>query len=350
MALTNPTITFPNGGEIIDGLTTIKWTDSPILDTVYDLLNSKEVRSQPINSNKRAFAQSFITDSNGATHLKTTLMVYSVNTAGTVNANIYSDNNNQPGNLLYQGSTDITNGSTSFTVDVDCNLSPNTIYWMVYEVLSGSAYYIISLTSDSYPNSTSGYRTLSWSIPYFTYNAMSNIILSTPNTSQYEIQLSIDDGNNWNNIVALTNPNILTYDYDFTNEPASTNALIRVRSYDGTNYSDWDQSDTPFTISHGPTTPPTVTIISIDHYKISDETGINQSHIKFTFDQDVTQWTVNVLGVDETTGTVADSGGAVNANTEITAIIDWNELYQEGDNKVNIYGCNISGLWTPYES
>ncbi|QJT70413.1 hypothetical protein [Microcystis phage MaeS] len=44
-----------------------------------------------------------------------------------------------------------------------------------------------------------------------------------------------------------------------------------------------------------------------------------------------------------------ESGGAVVAGAEITAQIDWTELYQEGDNRVNIYGQNTDGIWTPYE-
>ena len=38
------------------------------------------------------------------------------------------------------------------------------------------------------------------------------------------------------------------------------------------------------------------------------------------------------------------------ANTELTAIIDGNELQREGVNKVNIYGKDESGNWTPYEA
>lgn len=102
------------------------------------------------------------------------------------------------------------------------------------------------------------------------------------------------------------------------------------------------------TISGSPSTVPlNITIISIDHTKISDEIGINESRIVFTFDQDVTNWTVNVLGASHDTGTIADSGGSVSANTQITAIISWTELYQEGENRVNIYGQNNIG-WTPY--
>lgn len=91
--------------------------------------------------------------------------------------------------------------------------------------------------------------------------------------------------------------------------------------------------------------PPKPTITLVSKSKISDEPNMDRSYITFKFNEDVTQWTVNVLGVSHDTGFVADSGGAVTANTEITAEIDWTELQQEGQNKVSIYGKNNAG-WT----
>lgn len=105
---------------------------------------------------------------------------------------------------------------------------------------------------------------------------------------------------------------------------------------------------TPSVPPQTPTAPPLPTVISVSRGKISDETGVNSAVIRFKFDTDVTQWSVNVMGVSSDTGTIADSGGNVTAGTEITASIEWNELYQEGQNKVNIYGLNSFG-WTPYE-
>ncbi|MBO0962391.1 hypothetical protein J1P26_22065 [Neobacillus sp. MM2021_6] len=97
-------------------------------------------------------------------------------------------------------------------------------------------------------------------------------------------------------------------------------------------------------------TPPAVTIVSTSRSKLSDEVGMNQSIITFKFDQDVTEWRVRVLGIDPNTGTLADSGGAVAANTNITASVEWNELYQEGQNRINIYGKGKDGSWTAYSS
>lgn len=99
--------------------------------------------------------------------------------------------------------------------------------------------------------------------------------------------------------------------------------------------------------SSTPTTPPTVTIVSVDHYKISNQSGINQSDLIFRFDTDVISWTVNVIGTSPTTGTIVASGGSVVSGTNISVIIPYNDMYQEGSNQINIYGQNTIG-WTPY--
>jgi hypothetical protein len=94
---------------------------------------------------------------------------------------------------------------------------------------------------------------------------------------------------------------------------------------------------------------PIVTIVSVSVTKISDETGKNACNVTFSFDQDIVEYTVNVLGTSHDSGTVADSAVSnVTANTEITAEIDYTELYQEGNDQVNIYGKNASGTWSSY--
>jgi hypothetical protein len=96
-----------------------------------------------------------------------------------------------------------------------------------------------------------------------------------------------------------------------------------------------------------PQEAPKPTVLNISRNTISDEPNMDRATVTFTFDQDVTEWKVNVLGSSHDTGTIADSGGAVTQGTEITAEIDYTELYQEGQNRINIYGKN--GEWTPYE-
>lgn len=100
--------------------------------------------------------------------------------------------------------------------------------------------------------------------------------------------------------------------------------------------------------------PPSVTIVNIDaptpNNKMSDEPNMDRATITFKFDKDVTEWRVRTVGSDHETGTLADSGGAVAANTNIIAEVDWTELYQEGQNRINIYGKGIDGQWTAYNS
>lgn len=101
------------------------------------------------------------------------------------------------------------------------------------------------------------------------------------------------------------------------------------------------------TVSSSPTIPPNVTIVSVDHYKISNQSGIDKSDIVFKFDSDVTSWTVNVIGTSYNSGTVVASGGTVTLGSNVSVSIPWNDMYQEGNNQINIYGQNSIG-WTPY--
>lgn len=121
-----------------------------------------------------------------------------------------------------------------------------------------------------------------------------------------------------------------------------------------------------------PLTTPKVTIVSVSRTKISDEEGVDRVNITFNFDVNTLQYRVNVNGVDHTTGTIAHSGGGkkvsemssmtvgnlstqtiqqisiIVAGYNIVAEVDWTELYQQGENRVNIYGRGTNGAWTEY--
>lgn len=100
-----------------------------------------------------------------------------------------------------------------------------------------------------------------------------------------------------------------------------------------------------------PSSPPAVTIISVDKTKISDEIGMNKAIVKFKFDKDIVEYTVRVGGTSQTSGVNAQSAVTnISANTEITAEIDNTELAQEGNNRINIYGKDANGVWTQYNS
>jgi len=119
-------------------------------------------------------------------------------------------------------------------------------------------------------------------------------------------------------------------------------------------------------------TAPNVTIKNVTSTKISDETGKDISEVTFSFDQPTIEWTVNVLGTAHGTGTVAeydsrtvdemikysvdemlsftvDESKQFDSNVDLIAEIDHTELYQEGDNRVNIYGKNQSNEWSSYK-
>ncbi|MEJ8546633.1 hypothetical protein [Brevibacillus borstelensis] len=97
-----------------------------------------------------------------------------------------------------------------------------------------------------------------------TWNALHTITwlaASDPEEPQsslrYNIQLSVDNGTNWKDIVPLTQAGVTSYSYDFSHEPETSLARVRVRAYDGYSYGPWDESDGVFTIIHNqaPTAP-----------------------------------------------------------------------------------------------
>lgn len=95
------------------------------------------------------------------------------------------------------------------------------------------------------------------------------------------------------------------------------------------------------------TIPPSITITSVSKQKISDETGMNTSTIKFTFSEPVVQWSARLNGVSHTTGVELGSGTNVAQGVEATLIVSWNQLSSEGANRINFYGFDGTN-WTTY--
>jgi hypothetical protein len=108
------------------------------------------------------------------------------------------------------------------------------------------------------------------------------------------------------------------------------------------------------------TTPPTVTIVSIERTKISDEPGKQDTDIVFKFNEAVTAWSVRKGGVDHGTGIELSGdigswfpifpvnvGIHVAADTEIEITIDYTDL-DIGANQINFYGRDEAGNWVPY--
>lgn len=80
---------------------------------------------------------------------------------------------------------------------------------------------------------------------------------SSQSTLRYHIQLSTNNGASWKDIVSLTSMGVTSYTYNFINEAETSTAKVRIRSYDGTSYSSWDESNGVFAIVHNvaPTAP-----------------------------------------------------------------------------------------------
>jgi len=97
----------------------------------------------------------------------------------------------------------------------------------------------------------------------------------------YEIEYSYDGGGTWNPLASGISET--SYSWNTTAHPDGSNYLIRVRAYDGVLYSDWDQSDSVFTIEnrvptiidHAPTGTqvPVTTIISATFSEAMNQTS-----------------------------------------------------------------------------
>lgn len=95
-------------------------------------------------------------------------------------------------------------------------------------------------------------------------------------------------------------------------------------------------------------TPPKITFIEVDTYKVSRMIGCDLTTVRFKFDKDVVEWRANLQGSSYDTGTILDSGTNLTANTEGFSVIYGTELSSEGQNRINVYGKDSDGNWTPY--
>lgn len=103
---------------------------------------------------------------------------------------------------------------------------------------------------------------------------------------------------------------------------------------------------------------PEATVISISSSKLSNVSGINTITVTFCFDVEVLEYRVNVAGIGAYSGTLAGTDfGAIDiagmygipGGTVFTVTLTSDEMYVEGDNRVNIYGKAMNGNWTPYD-
>jgi hypothetical protein len=258
---TAPTVTSPNGGETWNSLHTITWdaaTDPSDLETInilstyngsltFDSYTIKRGQQLSI-ANKYIKQIGLLMETTGSTQFYMRLC--------------NMDGNGYAGTTVYAQALKTKTGSGLSFVYLDVNQKlPSGTYVLEVEFVSGSAMSIAGADQDRYPgygcyyigsDATRGFNN-GWDM----YVQIIYDNGKQQNELQYNIQLSTDNGQNWKDVVALTSPGATSYTYDFTNEPETSTAKIRIRAYDGTSYGPWDESNGVFTIQHNqaPTVP-----------------------------------------------------------------------------------------------
>ncbi|AYP68275.1 hypothetical protein PQE75_gp204 [Bacillus phage vB_BcoS-136] len=97
--------------------------------------------------------------------------------------------------------------------------------------------------------------------------------------------------------------------------------------------------------------PPIVNVESSNFYKISNNQSMDSAIVSFSFNQDVEEYKLNLLGVSHDTGTnIVLEFGSYNKDVTIIQAIYYDNILQEGENRINIYGKNKDGIWTPYDN
>lgn len=205
--------------------------------------------------------------------------------SGTLSYNSYNGSipsypSNSAGTGLPPGST--TTRSTSSTANYSGQVTKSTSDTRTWgQGYAGTIYGSTQYYSTSYYaySVTVNYEEFqSPTSPELTYPIGNSVISSTPTvitwiegadveTSidelKYELEISLDGGVNWQDIVALTAPGVDSHPYDFWQHPDNTNVKIRIRTFDGTTYSPWNTTGA-FSIVHK---------VKIGAYKIQTGNG-----------------------------------------------------------------------------
>lgn len=128
-------------------------------------------------------------------------------------------------------------------------------YWWVRgsEVDTNDAPSAPNITNPTAGVVFNGVGTITWELGYD----------SDGDTLATYLYLSTDGGSTYNSIGSVSS-NGTSFDYDFSNEPATENAIIRIRHYDGSSYSSYAYSET-FKIVHK---------VQIGEQKIMTSTGL----------------------------------------------------------------------------
>lgn len=273
MPPTAPTVITPNGGETWNAQHTISWnasTDKIEQYTYLQKIPTNKTSSSPISF--QGVGQTF--------KVSSTDVIYKVG----MYVNATTTNKLKAGtvvNLRYYDETTYTRGTIISTCILPADITTTGFVYVEFdnpqsfplntslavEFINstglGAGFYGDSgtgMTGRNYYLDSSGVLRGNNINPYEL-----EVYYGKPSPLQYQIQLSPDNGQTWKDIVALTAAGVTSYTYDFTNEPETSLAKIRIRAYDGTSYGPWDESNGVFTIVHK---------TQIGTFKINTSTGI----------------------------------------------------------------------------
>lgn len=266
---TAPTVTSPNGGETWNAQHTITWNPATDPNSITDFAPvgpSNGPVNVTANQSSGGFLGQTFKVNNDAYITRVGLRIGFSTAAGVATIRLEGVSNGLPNGVVY-ASGEVNVGVADpkafvyLTLPQPLKVTKGEMYAIT--VTHNTAY---SLNLYGYSNNQYLYGDLVTKNPGGSWDkSTSNDAYfevryeeATPqNQLQYQIQLSTNNGQSWKDIVALTSPGATSYTYDFTNEPETSTALIRIRAYDGTSYGDWDVSDGVFTIQHNqaPTVP-----------------------------------------------------------------------------------------------
>lgn len=258
MPPTAPTVTSPNGGETWNSLHTISWnaaTDSSNESVLQTATGTSDRLVNFVGSGKKG--QTFTVDRDA--YIKK-LEIYCRSAASqTFTMTLEGVGaNGLPNGVVYTSKTltiDTTSGYYGITLDTPLKFAIGTKLAVCLSINGGFNFVIGGDNSDSYSGGSAFEGT---NLRGDDVNTKITFEEATPqNQLKYHIQLTTDNGANWKDIVPLTSAGVTSYTYDFTNEPETSTAKIRIRAYDGSAYGPWDESNGVFTIQHNkaPTVP-----------------------------------------------------------------------------------------------
>lgn len=176
-----------------------------------------------------------------------------------------------------------------------------------------------------------------WHHICFTTNS-NNLILYVDNIQVQTLPITTTLSFAWNNEVSIGTDNNYGIVHGFTGNIAE----MRIYNHSLT---DAERNDI-----YSKTKAPFININNISSNRISNKTGKDMSIVSFTANQPLQEWTARAGGFSPTTGSLVGQGTALAQGATAQFEIENEELFNgDGDYRINIYGKNSAGVWTPYE-